>query len=79
MAFKKVIFSMEIGNNSVIVAFLCALFYTTILSFCFQKTSVNAKPLSPPFFEEIAAHKEIYVFVIFVFAFAIFSICSYFC
>ena len=55
---------MEIGSFSVFVAFRCALFYTTFSSllFFFQNTSVNAQPLSPPFFEEIAAHKK-YLFV----------------
>ena len=39
----------------------------------FHKTSVNVQPLSPLFFEEIAAQKKIiYLFLIFVFAFACF-------
>ena len=55
--FFKYIFSIEIGEVSVLVAFRCALFYTTILSF-FCTTSVNAQPLNPPFFEEITALKK---------------------
>ena len=38
----------------------------------FHKTSVNAQPSSPPFFEEIAAHNCFYCFLICVFAFAFF-------
>ena len=37
---------------------LCSVLYNI---FFFQKTSVNAQPMSPPFFEEIAAHKKIIV------------------
>ena len=38
-----------------------------------HKASVNAQPLSPPFFEEIAAHnKNVIFFLICVFAFAFF-------
>ena len=40
---------MDIGSCSVFVAFRCALFYTTFLSFLFL-TSVNAQPLSCRFF-----------------------------
>ena len=39
---------------------LCSVLYNMFIT-CFHKTSVNAQPLSPLFFEEIAAHKEIYV------------------
>ena len=68
----KVIISMEIDSFAVLVAFLCALFYTRCSSPLFFKTSVHAQPLSPPFFEEIAAHKKYMCFVIFVFAFCFF-------
>ena len=44
---------------------LCSVLYNIFITF-FQKTSVNAQPLSPPFFQEIAAHKEIYVFFSFL-------------
>ena len=40
---------------------LCSVLYNIFITF-FQKTSVNAEPLSPPFFLEIAAHKEIQFF-----------------
>ena len=36
---------------------LCYVFYTICVT-CFHKPSVNAEPLSPPIFEEIAAHKK---------------------
>ena len=63
---------MEIGSCAVLVAFLCALFYTTFYYLFLNKTSVNAKPFSPPsVFEEIAAHdKKTNIFLIGVFAFA---------
>ena len=64
---------MEIGSFAVLVAFLCALFYTRFYHFFFfQKPSVNAQPLSLPLFEEIAAHNKYMFFLNFVFAFAFF-------
>ena len=39
---------------------LCSVLYNIFIIpfFFFKKTSVNAQPLSPPFFEEIAAHRK---------------------
>ena len=42
-----------------------------IYLFIFHETSVNAQPLSPTFFDEIAAHKFLFFFI-FVLAFAFF-------
>ena len=41
--------------------YLCSVLYNMFIT-CFHKTSVNAQPLSPLFFEEIAAHKKRCVF-----------------
>ena len=55
-------FSMEFGSFSV---FVCALFYITcssLFTFNFQNTTVNAQPLSPPIFEKIAPYCKRTVF-----------------
>ena len=58
---------------------LCSVLYNIFITL-FHKTLVNAQPLSPPFFEEIAAHKEIYVSFSFVcLRLRLFSNVSYFC
>ena len=54
---------------------LSSVLYNILITF-FQNTLVNAQPLSPSFFEEIAVHGKIYVFVLIV-VFACFI--SYFC
>ena len=56
---------------------LCSVLYNILIT-CFQKTLVNAQPLSPPFFAETAAPKQKYVFSHFCVCFC-FSIVSYCC
>ena len=55
--FRKIVLSMAIGSSSVLSAFLYALFNTTFVT-SFHNTLVNARPLSPPIFEKIAAHQK---------------------
>ena len=61
MAFKRSFFRWICQIFCFCCVSLCSVLYNIFITF-FQKTSVNAQPLSPPFFEEIAAHKEIQFF-----------------
>ena len=54
---------------------LCYVLYNMFIIYFFHKTSVNAQPLSPPCFEEIAARKKKTILIcVFAFAFVQFLI-----
>ena len=61
MSFKRSFFRWICQIFCFCCVSLCSVLYNIFITF-FQKTSVNAQPLSPPFFQEIAAHKEIIFF-----------------
>ena len=61
MSFKRSFFRWICQIFCFCCVSLCSVLYNIFITF-FQKTSVNAQPLSPPFFQEIAAHKEIQLF-----------------
>ena len=79
-SFKRSFFRWRLANflfllRFVVLCFIQHFHHFSFLSsfFLFQKTSVNAQPLSPSFFDEIAAH--FILFLICVFAFALFLFC----
>ena len=57
MAFKRSFFRWRLAHLLFWLRFFVLCFIQHFYHF-FHKTSVNAQPLSPPFFEEIAAHKK---------------------